>query len=360
VLTALAQSPRRALRSIGDLRAPRKMARSATIRMRFLVLWRPISAPRNLAPLPRPARRDRAPARRSRSPWAPARAVDNRVFELAPSTRMGCISHGEPSPSLLSDHRPGAPHAPGFLLLRGERRRCACPQARRRPQDARSRPLRVSARPPERMAPLPGAGPRRTRQPAGKGASVRQWRETHYSAKLRLTANARLSLSLKRSLLGQLSPEALDLSMARKLLRRVAPISINGTVKPPRRRPNAELRSREHLTEPEVERLMTAAGDNRYGHRDRTFWHFVTACGQPSWWRCVGRMLILRRASSTHPRQERLTVDASTRRDRASRAAKATAGQPEVSLTIRLGARCAIHDGRLSQDDGQARQICGL
>jgi type 1 fimbriae regulatory protein FimB/type 1 fimbriae regulatory protein FimE len=47
-------------------------------------------------------------------------------------------------------------------------------------------------------------------------------------------------------------------------------MSINGTVKPPRRRPNAELRSREHLTEQEVERLMEVAGDNRHGHRDRT------------------------------------------------------------------------------------------
>jgi integrase len=41
-------------------------------------------------------------------------------------------------------------------------------------------------------------------------------------------------------------------------------------VQPPRRKPNAELRSREHLTEAEIERLMKAADDNRHGHRDRT------------------------------------------------------------------------------------------
>jgi integrase len=37
-----------------------------------------------------------------------------------------------------------------------------------------------------------------------------------------------------------------------------------------RRRPNAEYRSREHLTEREVERLIEAVKDNRQGHRDAT------------------------------------------------------------------------------------------
>ena len=36
------------------------------------------------------------------------------------------------------------------------------------------------------------------------------------------------------------------------------------------RRPNAHYRTREYLTEREVERLMKAAGDNRHGHRDST------------------------------------------------------------------------------------------
>jgi len=38
----------------------------------------------------------------------------------------------------------------------------------------------------------------------------------------------------------------------------------------PRRQPNRELRSREHLTETEVNQLIEAAKDNRYGHRDAT------------------------------------------------------------------------------------------
>ena len=38
----------------------------------------------------------------------------------------------------------------------------------------------------------------------------------------------------------------------------------------PRRKPNGELRTREHLVPQEVELLITAARDNRWGHRDAT------------------------------------------------------------------------------------------
>lgn len=46
------------------------------------------------------------------------------------------------------------------------------------------------------------------------------------------------------------------------------PSTENGTV-PPKRRRNADRRPREYLTEPEVEKLMKAAGSNRNGLRDR-------------------------------------------------------------------------------------------
>ena len=49
----------------------------------------------------------------------------------------------------------------------------------------------------------------------------------------------------------------------------VAPATVNRTVTP-RRRPNAEIRTREHLTEAEIEKLIKAAGKNRWGHRDAT------------------------------------------------------------------------------------------
>ena len=55
--------------------------------------------------------------------------------------------------------------------------------------------------------------------------------------------------------------------MAKANLRLVAPSTVNRTVSP-RRRPNKELRTREHLTADEVERLIEEAGANRYGARD--------------------------------------------------------------------------------------------
>ena len=38
----------------------------------------------------------------------------------------------------------------------------------------------------------------------------------------------------------------------------------------PGRRPNADYRKREHLTETEIEKLIEAAKTNRHGHRDLT------------------------------------------------------------------------------------------
>ena len=43
------------------------------------------------------------------------------------------------------------------------------------------------------------------------------------------------------------------------------PAIVNRTAKMPRRRPNAELRSREHLTDAEIERLIATAWNNRWG-----------------------------------------------------------------------------------------------
>jgi integrase len=60
--------------------------------------------------------------------------------------------------------------------------------------------------------------------------------------------------------------------MRNQALRLVSPDSENQTVarSTPLRRPNAELRTREHLTAGEVEALIEGAKQNRYGHRDAT------------------------------------------------------------------------------------------
>ena len=57
--------------------------------------------------------------------------------------------------------------------------------------------------------------------------------------------------------------------MAKSALKLVAPTTVNRTVAPIRR-PNAALRTREHLTPGEVEALIEAAKANRHGHRDAT------------------------------------------------------------------------------------------
>jgi integrase len=57
--------------------------------------------------------------------------------------------------------------------------------------------------------------------------------------------------------------------MAKTHLRLVAPTTVKQTVAQ-RRRPNGDYRTREHMTEAEIEKLIEAARGNRYGHRDAT------------------------------------------------------------------------------------------
>jgi len=101
--------------------------------------------------------------------------------------------------------------------------------------------------------------------------------------------------------------------MAKTRLKLVAPAIVKRTVTPTRR-PNCELRPREHLTEREVEKLIQAAKGNRWGQRDSTmllmtFRHGLRAselCGlQWSDVEFASGTLHLRRAkggqTSTHP-----------------------------------------------------------
>ena len=57
--------------------------------------------------------------------------------------------------------------------------------------------------------------------------------------------------------------------MAKSHLKLVPPATKNRTVTPLRRK-NADLRTREHLTPAEVDKLMAAVKGNRQGHRDAT------------------------------------------------------------------------------------------
>jgi type 1 fimbriae regulatory protein FimB/type 1 fimbriae regulatory protein FimE len=58
-------------------------------------------------------------------------------------------------------------------------------------------------------------------------------------------------------------------TMAKMPLQPVTPATKIRTVNP-LRRPNSAFRSREHLSETEVEKLIEAARGNRHGHRDAT------------------------------------------------------------------------------------------
>jgi len=57
--------------------------------------------------------------------------------------------------------------------------------------------------------------------------------------------------------------------MAKSHIKLVTPNTVKRTVRL-KRPPNRDLRTREYLTEAEVERLMKAATGNRHGHRDAT------------------------------------------------------------------------------------------
>ena len=57
--------------------------------------------------------------------------------------------------------------------------------------------------------------------------------------------------------------------MVKRHLKLVTPATVNRTVTP-KRLPNGDLRTREYLTEAEVEKLTNAARKNRWGHRDVT------------------------------------------------------------------------------------------
>jgi type 1 fimbriae regulatory protein FimB/type 1 fimbriae regulatory protein FimE len=57
------------------------------------------------------------------------------------------------------------------------------------------------------------------------------------------------------------------MDMGKPSLRLVTPATENRTVTP-QRPPNAELRTREHLTADEVEKLIETVRQSRYGHRD--------------------------------------------------------------------------------------------
>ena len=56
--------------------------------------------------------------------------------------------------------------------------------------------------------------------------------------------------------------------MAIRHLKVARPTHEKRTVEMPVRKPNSKYRTREHLTEPEIKKLINAAKDHRHGQRD--------------------------------------------------------------------------------------------
>ena len=152
--------------------------------------------------------------------------------------------------------------------------------------------------------------------------------------------------------------------MEKSHLALVAPTTVNGTVDkagPPKRRRNAEVRAREYLTDAEVNRLISAAGENRNGHRDATmilvaYRHGLRAGELVTLrWDAIdfahGRLHVSRlkgSAESVHP--------LSGRELRALRRLKREQ-DPAVAIHLHERTRCTIHDGGIPQDGRPAR--CG-
>ena len=126
----------------------------------------------------------------------------------------------------------------------------------------------------------------------------------------------------------------------------------------PRRKPNAEYRSREHLTEREVERLIEAVKGNRWGHRDATmvliaFRHGLRASELVDLrWDQVDlehALLHVRRLKNGSPATHPLT-------GKELRALRRLQREQEIKVAVRvhIGTRHAIHQAWLS-GDGRAR-----
>ena len=82
--------------------------------------------------------------------------------------------------------------------------------------------------------------------------------------------NYKLTTVHKRCLICSLTNSGSTKMLAIRHLKVVSPSNEKRTVEPPVRLPNSEYRTREYLTEQEVEKLIEAAKDNRWGQRDST------------------------------------------------------------------------------------------
>jgi hypothetical protein len=119
-----------------------------------------------------------------------------------------------------------------------------------------------------------------------------------------------------------------------------------GTV-PPRRKPNGELRTREYLTETEVERLIKAAKANRYGQRDATMILMAYRHGLR-----VAEVVDLRSGRSRPQRGAARPACQARPTERASAAGRRNAGAARIEAVINLAIRVHVRAGRTIHHSG--------
>ena len=105
--------------------------------------------------------------------------------------------------------------------------------------------------------------------------------------------------------------------MSNPRLALVTPSAVNGTVdkvSAAQRRRYSELRSREHLLESEVEKLIKTAADSRYGFRDGVMILLAigTVCVSASWSTALGSDRFRSRRNPCPARQGLAAIDAPT------------------------------------------------
>ena len=115
----------------------------------------------------------------------------------------------------------------------------------------------------------------------------------------------------------------------------------------PLRRPNSEFRSREHLTETEVEKLIKAAEGNRHGHRDATMILVAYRHGLRASEICDAMGVIrFQCGHAARPKGEEWEAKhASHSGRRTAGAAKTPAGCAKITIRVRERTWWAIHDG---------------
>ena len=113
-------------------------------------------------------------------------------------------------------------------------------------------------------------------------------------------------------------------------------LAAKGSVMRPVRRPNAEYRVREHLTETEIEKLLAALKRNRHGPRDWLIGLMIYRHGLRSARLAIcGGMILISRADNRHQTAEGIKGQHSLPRTKRTRRATPIAAQGGVCLCQR-------------------------